>query len=42
MNYGRLREGMCNGFLAGTVGASIGVSGAVILVPLWLRSKVAQ
>ena len=31
---------MFNGFIAGVIGASLGVSVGVVLVPLWLRSGV--
>ena len=31
---------MFNGFIAGILGATVGVSGAIVLVPLWLKSGV--
>ena len=35
-----MRECMFNGFIAGVLGASLGVSVGIVLVPLWLKSGV--
>ena len=40
MSEKKLKSNMFNGFLAGVLAASVGVSGGIILVPLWLRSGV--
>lgn len=31
---------MISGFLAGLLGASLGLGGAIILVPVWLKSGI--
>lgn len=37
MNDVKMRETSFYGFLAGTLGGAIGLGGAIILVPIWLR-----
>ena len=40
MSEKKLRENMFNGFMAGVLGAMVGVSGGILLLPLWLRSGI--
>lgn len=35
-----MREAMFNGFLAGTIGGCLAVSGGLVLIPLWLRTGI--
>lgn len=40
MSYEKMREAMFNGFLGGTIGGFLAVSGGLVLIPLWLRTGI--